>query len=325
MKLLERLAAVCRTMNFAKSTEECYCAWIERYLRFHRARAGRWVHPEELREPAAEAFLTDLAVKRQLAASSQSQALCALVFFYREVLGAPLGQLKAVRAKRPERLPTVLSPDEVRQLCGELDQHPTHGLLTRVLYGAGLRVSEGCTLRVQDVDFSRQQIVVRCAKGFKDRVVPLPRTVVARLNEQVERVRGLHAKALAKGPLWGWAPVPISLVHKRPEAGREFGWQFVFPSAVTSEDPATRRRERWHVSAAVISGAVKAAAAKLNFAKRVSPHALRHSFATHLLEAGYDVRTVQELLGHADLSTTMIYMHVLQRGAGGVVSPLDRL
>lgn len=325
MKLLEQLAAKCRTMNFARSTEECYTAWVEDYLRFHRDRAGKWIHPNHLREPAVEAFLTHLAVKRRLAASSQSQAMCALVFFYKAVLQYPLGRITAFRAKRPERLPTVLSAEEVRRVLDALDRHPVHGLLARLLYGGGLRVGEGCTLRVQDVDFGRGQIVVRCAKGWKDRVVPLPDSVRPVLARQIDSVNALHARALAKGPDWGWAPVAIALEHKRPGAGREFGWQYVFPSAVTTRDGESGKQLRWHTSTATIAAAVKTAAGTAGIAKRVSPHVFRHSFATHLLEGGSDIRTVQELLGHADVSTTMIYTHVLARGACGVVSPLDRL
>jgi integron integrase len=304
MKLLDQLAAKCRTMNYARTTEECYRAWVEDYLRFHRDRAGKWIHPHDLREPAVEAFLTHLAVKRRLAASSQSQAMCALVFFYKAVLQCPLGRINAFRAKRPERLPTVLPHEEVRRVLDALDRHPVHGLLARLLYGGGLRVGEGCTLRVQDVDFGRRQIVVRCAKGWKDRTVPLPDSVRPALLRQIDAVKALHGKALAKGPDWGWAPVAIALEHKRPGAGREVGWQFVFPSAVTTRDRETGRCVRWHTSTAVIAAAVKSAATDLGIAKRTSPHTFRHSFATHLLEGGSDIRTVQELLGHADVSTT---------------------
>lgn len=325
MKLLDQLAAACRTMNFARATEACYLAWVEDYLRYHRRVAGQWVHPQHLREAAVEAYLTHLAVDRQLSASSQSQAMCALVFLYRAVLRAPLGRIAAFRAKRPERLPTVLAPDEVRRVLDVLGRHPVNGLLARLLYGCGLRVMEGCTLRVGDVDFARRQILVRGAKGFKDRAVPLPETATAALRVQAGRVKDRHDRARAAGPDGGWAPVPTSLAHKRPSAGRELTWQFLFPSAVTTRCPTTGRRERWHTSSSVIGAAVKAAVAAAGIPKRVSPHTFRHSFATHLLEGGADIRTVQQLLGHADVGTTMIYTHVLRRGACGVRSPLDAL
>ncbi len=325
MKLLDQVAAACRTMNYAHATEKCYTAWVEDYLRFHKRRHGDWVHPKHLREPDVEAFLTYLAVERQLAASSQTQALCALLFLYRAVLRQPLGRLSAFRAKRPERLPTVLSVEEVTRVLTVLDRHPTHGLICRLLYGCGLRIGEACTLRVMDLDFDRRQILIRCAKGFKDRAVPLPHQAVGDLRRQIDRVKVQHDRALARGPLWGWAPVAQSLEHKRPQAGRELGWQFVFPSAVTSTNRVSQRRERWHTAPGVIGSAVKAAAAEAKLAKRVSPHTFRHSFATHLLESGADIRTVQELLGHVDVSTTMIYTHVTQTGSVGVVSPLDRI
>lgn len=325
MKLLDQLSAACRTMNFARSTEECYRNWVLDYLRFHKVRAGQWVHPQQLRELEITHYLSYLAVQRKLAASSQSQAMCALVFLYRAVLKQPLGEIEAFRAARPKRLPTVLSLDEVRRLMKAMDHHPVQGLLARILYGGGLRVSEGCSLRVMDVDFDRKQILIRGAKGFKDRAVPLPASVESDLRRQREVVHHRHAQAIANGPEWGWAPVPLSVEHKRPLAGREFGWQFLFPSAVTTLDKKTGRRERWHMSPAVMASAVKHAAHLACISKRVSPHALRHSFATHLLEAGADIRTVQQLLGHNNVNTTMIYTHVLQRGALGVQSPLDRL
>lgn len=324
MKVLERVVVACQRRRFARGTTRAYRGWVEQFLRYHRDVAGSWVHPDKLRERDVEGFLSWLAVQRQLAVSSQNQALNALVFFYKEVLGQPLGEFSAVRSKRPERLPTVLSVEETRLVLAALAAHPVHELLGQLLYGAGLRVSEGCMLRVMDLDFTRRQVMVRAGKGEKDRAVPLPERTREGLGKQIERIKLWHEKALARGPEWGWAPVPVSLEHKRPGAGRELGWQFVFPSAVTTWNKETNRRERWHLSRGVISAAVKHAALAAGVVKRVSPHVFRHSFATHLLESGADIRTVQQLLGHADVSTTMIYTHVLQRGAAGVLSPLDR-
>ncbi|MBX7106414.1 MAG: tyrosine-type recombinase/integrase [Gemmataceae bacterium] len=351
MKLLDQLHGACRTMHFARATEECYRSWVEQYLRFHRDRAGQWVHPHDLREANVEQFLTHLAVDRQLAASSQTQALCALVFLYREVLKQPLGPLSAIRAKRPSRLPTVLSPAEVQLLFTALTPHPMHRLMVRLLYGTGMRVGECCELRLMDIDFDRRQILVRSGKGFKDRAVPLPNVLTDDLRQQVDCVRHRHTRDLKKGRQYGWVPVPTPLQHKRAAAARELGWQYAFPSAVmraksdpvpaaephqyrdapaahalpaTTDEPIPRY-ERWHISRAVMARVVTDASRDAGLKKRVSCHTFRHSFATHMLEAGADIRTVQELLGHVNVETTMIYTHVLNAGARGVVSPLDRL
>jgi integron integrase len=314
-------------MNFAPTTEHCYWRWIADYLRFHRDRAGDWVHPDSLREPHVEAFLTDLAVGRKLAASSQSQALCAIVFLYGEVLKQPLGSLSAIRAKRPERLPTVLSHQEVGRILAALPDHPMHGLMVRLLYGTGMRISECCTLRVMDVDFDRRQIVLRGAKGFKDRAVPLPISSVDDLRRQIARVQRVWEKDCERDG--GYVPLPTAVAHKRPGAAREFHWQYLFPSAVrrpvVDEATGQRRYERWHIARGVIVNVVTEATRRAGVGKRVTPHTFRHTFATHLLENGADIRTVQELLGHAHVETTMIYTHVLDVGARGVVSPLDRL
>ena len=325
MKLLDQLVIACRTMNFAMATETCYLRWVEDYLRYHRDLAGIWIHPKNLREQAVQLYLSHLAVNRRLSASSQSQAMCALVFFYQQVLGDGLGEITAVRAKRPERLPTVLSMDEVRRVLSELDRSPVMGLLCPLLYGGGLRVSEGCELRVMDFDFDRRQLMVRSGKGWKDRAVPLPGKTVEPLQRHLESQRRQHTRDCEQGESHGWCAVPDSLEHKRPGAGREWGWQFAFASSVCRWSAERKRHERWHLSTATVSAAVKEAGELSGMTKRVTPHVFRHSFATHLLESGADIRTVQELLGHSDVSTTMIYTHVLQRGACGVVSPLDRL
>jgi integron integrase len=325
VKILDQLVMACRTMNFAPSTETCYLSWVEQYLRYHRDLNRKWIHPNELREPAVESFLSHLAVHRQLSASSQSQAMCALVFFYQQVLQQPLGQIAAFRAKRPVRVPTVLSADEVRRVMAELDRQPTMGLLGRILYGGGLRVSEGCELRVMDLDFDRRQIAIRCGKGFKDRLVPLPEKCFVPLRHYLDKVKWQHDKDCAKGPEWGWAPVCDSVRHKMPNDARTWPRQFVFPSAVLRVNDELRRRERWHTATGVIGSAVKDASQRSGVLKRVTPHVFRHSFATHLLEAGSDIRTVQDLLGHVDVSTTMIYTHVANKGSCGVLSPLDRI
>ncbi|CAN5456294.1 hypothetical protein BH11PLA2_BH11PLA2_32080 [soil metagenome] len=265
MKILDQLVMACRTMNFAPATESCYLSWVDQYLRYHRDLNRAWVHPHELHEPAVQLFLSHLAVNRQLSASTQTQAMCALVFFYREVLRQPLGEIHAFRAKRPERIPTVLSVDEVRRVLTELDRQPTLGLLGRLLYGGGLRVSEGCELRVMDLDFDRRQIVIRCGKGFKDRLVPLPEKCTGPLRQHLERVKLQHDRDCAKGPEWGWAPVCDSVRHKMPNDARTWPRQFVFPSAVSRVNPETPRRERWHTATGVITAAVKDSARREGF------------------------------------------------------------
>jgi integron integrase len=325
MKLLDELTVACRTMNFAPATEECYRAWVVDYLQFHRTPDGEWIHPQSLREPAVELYLGELAVRRELSASSQSQAMCALVFLYKAVLKEPLGRIEAFRAKRPERVPSVLSVGEVRRVLDELEREPMLGLLGQLLYGGGLRLGEGCALRVMDLDFERRQMLVRGGKGGKDRAVPLPGKCLETLEQHLACVRRQHERDCAKGPDWGWAPVPPSVHHKMPGDARLWARQFVFPSAISRVNPELQRRERWHVASGVVSRAVNDAGRCAGVTKRVTPHVFRHSFATHLLEAGADIRTVQQLLGHNDVSTTMIYTHVVQKGACGVVSPLDRL
>ncbi len=315
-KLLDRVRLAIRVRHYSRRTEECYVGWVKRYVRFHRLR-----HPGELGATEVQRFLVALADQAKLSASSQTQALSALLFLYRDVLQQDLGPLdRAWRAKQPTRLPVVLDRDEVTRLLARLDGAPhTVALL---LYGSGLRLLEALELRVKDVDFAMRQLLVRRAKGGKDRVTMLPEAVGAELERQLERVQRLHRRDLAAGA--GAVRLPDAFARKAPGASTELSWQFVFPARRRFVDGAGRAW-RDHLHESVVQRAVKQAAAAAGLAKRVTCHALRHSFATHLLQDGYDIRTVQELLGHRDVATTMIYTHVLNRGGYGVRSPADRL
>ena len=312
------MRAACRVRHYSLRTEEAYADWCRRFVLFHGKR-----HPAEMGAPQIEEFLTHLAVARRVAASTQNQAFAALLFLYQTVLAIELPPVHALRAKRPGRLPVVFSVGEVRAVLDGMGG--TNRLLAELLYGAGLRLLEACRLRVKDVDFERRQIAVLDAKGSQDRVAPLPGRCEPALRAQLERVRGLHAKDVAAGRGRAW--LPHALAAKSPAAAAELGWQYLFPSARLSRDPrdpgAPPRRHHVHENG--LQKAVKAAVLAAGLTKRASCHTFRHSFATHLLEGGADIRTVQALLGHADVSTTMIYTHVLNRGPAGVVSPLDRL
>ena len=305
-----------RVKHYSLRTEQAYTAWIRRFIIANGKR-----HPRELGAAEVEGFLSRLASEHDVSAGTQNQALSALLFLYRVVLGIDLPWLNDItRAKRPRRVPTVLSRDEVARLFAALDGRPA--LLARLLYGTGLRLMEGLRLRVKDVDFARNEIVVRSGKGGKDRRTVLPRSLVEALHAEIERARVLHAQDLALGGGAVW--LPHALERKYPRAGRDFGWQYVFPATHLSRDPRGRALRRQHFNDAVFSRALKRARERAGILKPVSAHTLRHSFATHMIEAGYDIRTVQELLGHKDVATTQIYTHVLNRGAGGVLSPLDR-
>lgn len=334
--LLNQVRRLCRRLHLSIRTEEAYCGWIERFLRFHRDRSGEWRHPAEMGSAEVNEYLSHLAVEGKVAASTQNQAFSALLFLYTKVLDLKL-ELDAVRAKRPERLPVVLSVDEVRRVLAEVAAGPLR-VMAGLMYGSGLRVMEVCRLRVKDIDFERRQIVVREGKGEKDRVVPLPQRLVEGLEAQLDAVRQIHARDLAAGAGWVW--LPYALAEKYPQAGRSLAWQYLFPARNLSTDPrpseaAEDRRpdeaegppqlRRHHLHENSVQKGIAAAAKKAALTKRVTCHTLRHSFATHLLEEGKDIRTIQELLGHADLSTTMIYTHVTRLGAAGVQSPLDRL
>ena len=316
-RLLDQLREAIRRRYYSRRTEEAYVHWVRRFIWFSGRR-----HPGELGEAEVTAFLSHLAVERKVAAATQNQALSALLFFYRHVLQVKLAWLKDIeRAGGLPRTPTVLSRAEVERVLGELQG--TRWLIASLLYGAGLRLLECLRLRVKDVDFSYLQILVRDGKGGKDRVTMLPERLGAPLRAHLDRVRRLHLRDLAEG--FGEVGLPFALARKYPGAGKDWVWQYVFPSARRSADPRSGVIRRHHLDESVPQRAVKEALRACGVAKHASCHTLRHSFATHLLEAGYDIRTVQELLGHSDVSTTMIYTHVLNRGGRGVKSPLDRL
>jgi integron integrase len=315
-KLLDIVRNKLRVKHYSIRTEQTYVDWIKRYIFFHDKR-----HPKDLGAQDVEAFLTHLAVAGQVSASTQNQAKSALLYLYREVLEIQLPWLDNVtQAKAPKRLPVVLTVTEVQSLLSRLTG--THLLVASLLYGGGMRLMEAVRLRIKDVEFSRREIVIREGKGFKDRVTMLPEAVVVSLKLHLARVKALHAEDLAQG--LGEVYLPFALNKKNPAAGREWGWQYVFPSRNLSIDPRSGMTRRRHIDEKGVQRAVKQAVRDTEITKLATPHTLRHSFATHLLQSGYDIRTVQELLGHSDVSTTMIYTHVLNKGGKGVVSPLDR-
>lgn len=314
-RLLDQVHDAIRARHYSRRTERAYAGWIRRFVLFHGKR-----HPEEMGEPEVTAFLSHLATHRRVSASTQNQALSALLFLYRVVLRRDLAWLdELVRAKRPARVPTVLSRSEVAALLAELDG--TVRLVASLLYGAGLRLLEAMRLRVKDVDFARNEITVRDGKGRKDRVTLLPAAAREPLRRHLELVRRQYERDAARDR--NCVALPDALARKYPGAAGEWGWQWVFPATSHYRDRETGQLRRHHLHESVIQRAVKEAARRARLTKPATCHTLRHSFATHLLEAGYDIRTIQELLGHADVSTTMIYTHVLNRGGRGVRSPLD--
>lgn len=316
-KLMDRVRTAIRARHYSPRTEEAYCQWIRRFIVFHGKR-----HPQEMGEGEINTYLSHLAAGRNVSASTQSQALSAILFLYREVLNRDVARLEGViRAKKPQRLPVVLTRSEVRAVLEQMEGQKR--LMAALLYGAGLRLNECLGLRVKDLDFERGEITVRAGKGGKDRVTILPATLKEGLLAHLKALRAEHDLELKRGR--GTVHLPDALDRKYPSAPKEWIWQWVFPATGQCRHPRTGVLARYHIHERVLQRAVREASRRAGISKPVHCHAFRHSFATHLLEAGYDIRTVQELMGHRDVSTTMIYTHVLNRGGLGVRSPADTL
>ena len=313
--LMDDLREALHSRHYSLRTEQAYCLWVRRFIRFHGLR-----HPAEMGEREVNAFLTHLAVVERVSASTQTQALSALLFLYRHVVGRELGKLgDLIRARKSLHVPVVMSRGEVRALLAQLAGECW--LMAALMYGTGMRLMECLRLRVLDLDFARHEIMVRDGKGAKDRVTMLPDTLAAPLTEQLRHVRFVHETDLAAG--WGRVELPAALDRKYPRAPYEFRWQWVFPQQRRWTDHRSGNQGRHHIHPTILQRAVKEAVHRSGVEKRVGCHTLRHSFATHLLESGYDIRTIQELLGHKSVRTTMIYTHVLNKGGRGVRSPLD--
>ena len=318
-RLLDQVRSVLRLHHYSIHTERSYLDWIKRYVHFHQMRSREDLADGERK---IEVFLTDLAVRGQVAASTQNQAMNALVFLYRKVLKKPLDEMiDAVRAERKVNVPVVLTREEVSRVIVVMEGVPQ--LIVKLLYGSGLRILEAVRLRVKDVDFGMKQVTVRSGKGDKDRFTTLPATVIPLLENHLQRVKGFHEKDLAEGH--GAVYLPYALERKYPGAARDWSWQYLFPARDVSTDPRSGVVRRHHVDPAVVNKAIKVAARRAGLTKVISAHTFRHCFATHLLQRGTDIRTIQELLGHSDVATTMIYTHVLRQGGQGVPSPLDDL
>lgn len=316
-KLLDKVRYRIRVKGYSIRTEKSYTSWIKRYIYFHGER-----HPQEMGKPEIESFLSHLAVNANVAASTQNQAFNALLFLYKQVLNMELpDDINAIRSKKPVRLPTVLSKEDVLSVLQAMTG--THQLMAKILYGSGLRSIECIRLRVKDIQFNMNQIIVRDGKGKKDRVTMLPDDIKSDIIKHLKYVKHLHEDDLSKG--LGQVYLPYALERKYPNANKEWGWQYVFPATTPSIDPRSGIKRRHHIHESAMSRAVKKASKLARISQPVTCHTLRHSFATHLLEDGYDIRTIQELLGHKDVSTTMIYTHVLNRGGRAVLSPLDRV
>ncbi len=313
--LMDEVRESLRARHYAERTEKAYCLWVRRYIRFHGLR-----HPAEMGEREINEFLTHLAVERGVSASTQTQALSALLFLYRKVLGREVGVIEGlIRARKSQHLPVVFSRGEVRAILATLEGDIW--LMASLMYGTGLRLSECLSLRVLDVDFERREITVRDGKGGKDRVTMLPVALAEPMRQQIERARVIHKSDLAEG--WGAVRLPDGLERKYPRAAVEFRWQWVFPQQRRWRDARTGREGRHHVHPTIVQRAFTSAVRQACVDKHGGCHSLRHSFATHLLESGYDIRTIQELLGHKSVNTTMVYTHVLNKGGRGVQSPLD--
>jgi len=316
-RLMDRVHEALRSRHYSPRTERTYCAWIRRFILFHGRR-----HPAEMGEEEINVFLSHLAVKGRVSASTQNQALSSLLFLYRHVIGRDVGDLgHVIRARRPKRLPVVLTQDEVKAVLSHLDGDKK--LMASLIYGSGLRLMECLRLRVQDIDFARLEVLVRRGKGDKDRVTMLPKHLCPPLEKHLRRVEARHQKDLIEG--WGRVPLPGALHRKYPNASREWRWQWMFPQERRWKNAREGTEGRHHVHETVLQRAVREAVRRAGIIKRAGCHTLRHSFATHLLEAGYDIRTIQELLGHKNVATTMIYTHVLNKGGHGVRSPFDVL
>lgn len=314
-ELLEKISTIMRVRYYSKRTEEAYIHWAIRYIRFHKT-----THPAQLGQKDAEQFLTSLAVDEKVSASTQNQALNALLFLYKDVLHMPLGSLAEItRANRTLRIPVVFTPQEVRTILAQMNGTPL--IVATILYGSGLRLLEALRLRVKDLDFQSKTIIVRQGKGDKDRRTVLPASLIPRLSIHLEKGKAVHLDDVANG--YGEVHLPDQLSKKFPDAARSWEWQYVFPASRLSADPVTKRKMRHHIEESHIQREIKSAIRQAGITKGGSAHTLRHSFATHLLENGYDIRTVQELLGHSDVRTTMIYTHVLNKGGLAVRSPLD--
>jgi integron integrase len=314
-RLFDEVRAVARMRHLSLRTEQAYVSWIKRYIFFHQKR-----HPREMGEAEIRAFISHLAVDKDIAASTQTVALSALLFLYRDVLKQELPYVANIeRAQKPKRLPLVFTREEVKRILANLDG--THWLIAGLLYGSGVRLMECLRLRVKDIDFTYAQITIRDGKGEKDRVTMFPESLKERVRHHLEKVRLLHQDDLNAD--YGEVYLPYALARKYPHAPKEWGWQYVFPAPNRSIDPRSGKERRHHLSERAVQKAVRSAIRRAHISKNASCHTFRHSFATHLLEKGYDIRTVQELLGHADVRTTMIYTHVLNRGGRGVRSPMD--